>query len=489
MRRQIFRQFGSKVIALLVAGPLSLLLALGEPPAQARPKLLDPNLTVRMVVGGLTTPTSMAFLSAYDLLVVEKNTGLVKRVVDGALFGTVLDLPVNFASERGLLGIAVDPSFPAAPFVYLYWTQSSTGADTNVLTEVPLLGNRVDRFIWDGFHLIFDRNIVQIRALQADAGQTPRGNHNGGVLRFGPDGKLYIMIGDVGRRGWMQNLACGPRADCPGPSVPDDQFGGPEPDNAHLTGVILRLNADGTTPADNPFFSAGGAIGGEAGANIQKIFAYGIRNSFGMDFDPLSGALWTAENGDDSFDELNRVVPGFNSGWVQVMGPIRRVSQYRAIETSTEYFGLQQLRWPPTLIANKPKQVRSRLFGLPGSIYADPQFSWKFSVAPAAIGFMRGQGLGRRDEGALFVGAATTQARNGYLLRFKLSRDRTRLALPEPELGDRVADNAAKYDLGESSSQLIGAKFGVLTEILTGPNGNLFVVSLSDGAIYSISRL
>src|ERR1700704_7211187 len=81
------------------------------------------------------------------------------------------------------------------------------------------------------------------------------------VLKFGPDRKLYIVIGDNGRRGWMQNLQCGPTAVCPGPVVPDDQFGGPMPDNAHLTGVILRLNDDGTTPAHNPFFAAGGEMG------------------------------------------------------------------------------------------------------------------------------------------------------------------------------------------------------------------------------------
>ena len=102
------------------------------------------------------------------------------------------------------------------------------------------------------------------------------------MIDFGPDGKLYVQLGDLEPRGQLQNLQL----------TPDDQFGGPEPDNAHLTSVVVRLNPDGTAPRDNPFFAAGAAIGGEVGANVQKIFAYGHRNSFGMAFDPVSGQLW-----------------------------------------------------------------------------------------------------------------------------------------------------------------------------------------------------
>ena len=292
------------------------------------PSVVDPNLGVRAVVSGLVTPTSLAFIGANELLVLEKNTGQVKRVVNGAVTGTVLDLAVNFGSERGLLGIALHPEFPANPGVYLSWTESTSGADTNVLSQTPLLGNRVDRFVWDGSTLTFDTNLIRIRAIQQDAGQPERGNHNGGVITFGADGKLYVFTGDVGRRGQLQNLVCGPTATCPGPTVPDDQFGGPEPDDAHRTGVVLRLNDDGTTPADNPFFAAGAAIGGEVGANVQRLFSYGHRNSFGMAVDPRSGDLWVEENGDDSFTELNRVEAGMNGGWVQIAGPVERSAEF-----------------------------------------------------------------------------------------------------------------------------------------------------------------
>ena len=213
---------------------------------------------VRPVVGtGLELPTSLAFLGANDFLVLEKNTGKVKRVTNGVVQATdVLDLDVNFGSERGLLGIALHPNFASNKEVYLYWTESTTGGDSVVLSDTPLLGNRVDRFTWDGATLTHDANIILLRAIQEDADQPARGNHDGGVIAFGADGKLYVFFGDVGRRGHLQNLPCGPTANCPGPTVQDDQFGGPEPDDAHLSGVVLRLNDDGSAPADNPFFAA-----------------------------------------------------------------------------------------------------------------------------------------------------------------------------------------------------------------------------------------
>jgi aldose sugar dehydrogenase len=452
------------------------------------PTMLHPRLAVRTVVTGLATPTTLAFLGPNDLLVLEKNTGQVQRVVNGAMHSTVLDLAVNFGSERGLLGIALHPDFPTNPGVYLYWTESTTGADTNVLSNTPLLGNRVDRFSWDGSSLTFADNLITIRALQQDAGQPERGNHNGGVIAFGPDGKLYIFVGDVGRRGQLQNLPCGPTATCPGAAVPDDQFGGPEPDDAHLTGVTLRLNDDGTAPTDNPFFAVGASMGGEVGANIQKIFSYGHRNSFGMTFDPKSGGLWLQENADDAFSEINRITPGMNGGWVQIAGPVERIGQYKEIETTFGGQNLQQLRWPPTNIADTPEEALSRLFMLPGAHYSDPQFSWKWEIAPGGIGFVKGRGLGPQFEGSLFVGAATSLLEEGYLFHFKLTGNRRKIAVDDRRLRDRVADNLAKHDITESESLLIGRDFGVVTDIKTGPNGNLFVVSLSHGAIYEIFR-
>src|SRR5262249_22308229 len=131
------------------------------------PTVLDPNLGVRTVVSGLVTPTSMAFLGDNDFFVLEKNTGRVQHVINGVLAGTALSLPVNNASERGLLGIALSPNFQNDHNVYLYWTESTTGAVSGVLSQTPLLGNRVDRFVWNGSTLTFDKNIIRLHALQS----------------------------------------------------------------------------------------------------------------------------------------------------------------------------------------------------------------------------------------------------------------------------------------------------------------------------------
>lgn len=490
---------------------------------QAGPTMLDPRLDVRTVANGLDLPTSIAFLGPNDLFVLEKDSGKVKRVVNGVVESTVLDLSVNNFSERGLLGIALHPDFPANRGVYLYWTcrsavafdddpfrpEEQTCSDANMtglpdssdVLQVPLLGNRVDRFVWTGSALAFDHRLATFLAFQndgapdppgqGDAAQPARGNHDGGVLAFGPDRKLYVLVGDLGRRSALQNLPCGPVASCADGAKPDDQFGGPQPDDAHFSGVIVRLNADGSTPSDNPFAGFTGTTA-EITGNVRQIFSYGLRNSFGMAFDPVSGALWNQENGEDAFDELNRVEPGENSGWIQIAGPVSRIAQYKQIETTSlhheDFPNLQQFRWSPQLIADTPQQARSRLFALPGSHYGDPEFSWKFVLAPAAIGFSRGSGLGPAFAGDLWVGFSTLDTEGGPLFRFDLTGNRRKIAVDDRRLADRVADNATFHDMTESESLIAGRDFGILTDIETGPNGNLFVVSLSGGAIYEVFR-
>lgn len=478
--------------------------------------MVDPALAVATVASGLNQPIAMAFLGPNDLLVTEKASGQVKRVTNGAVAGVVLDLAVNSASERGLLGMALHPNFPANPGVYLFWTESSTGADIGALAQVPLLGHRIDRFDWNGTTLVFAQNLLRIRAYQEDLNQVTdplnpfnnpaplqRGNHNGGVLRFGPDGKLYVINGDTGRRGAFQNNLEGP--------FPDDGFGGPLPDSAHATGMILRLNDDGSTPADNPFHmlgaligaQLGGIVGTEIGTSIQRLYAYGIRNSFGMTFDPRSGDLWTTENGGRAFDEINRVERGFNGGWIQVMGPLDRIADYRAIEVgvgigATGPVGLQQLRWPATNISVDHNTAKQRLLHVPGSHYRDPEFSWKHVTPPAGLGFVDGDGLGAMYDGCLVVGSAvfrpvvappSVMANPGHLYRFRLNGGRNKFRFDDPLLADKVADNTGRDDWQTEQGELLfGTDFGIVTDIQTGPDGNLWLVGTSSGTIRKIYR-
>src|SRR3989454_3532443 len=168
-------------------------------------------------------------------------------------------------------------------------------------------------------------------------------------------------------------------------------------------------------------------------------------------------------------------------------GPPSGVGQYRHIERGYGARNLQQLRWPPALIADTPAAALARLYMLPGAHYNDPEFSWKYAVAPSPIGFVQGRGLGPQFEGDMFAGAARTFLDGGFLFRFKLTPDRLHFSFSDSRLNDLVADNLDKFDITESESLLIGRDFGITTDIETGPNGDLFVVSNTTGAVYQIS--
>ena len=380
--------------------------------ALAAPTLTDPNLSVTEITSGLSSPTTMAFIGTGDILVLQKDNGQVRRVIAGVLQpGAVLDVAVDNASERGMLGIAVHPNFPTSPFVYLYYTESSTSGDSSGSPAA----NRVYRYTWDGATLASPLLILDLPV-------SPGPNHDGGVITFGLDGKLYVVIGDLNRDGQLQNFP-----------------GGPAPDD---TSVILRLNDDGSVPSDNPFFSQGG--------NVAKYYAYGIRNSFGMAFDPVTDKLWMTENGPNLYDEINLVEPGFNSGWEKLMGPdVRNAND------------------------------ASSLFSLAGSHYADPKFSWLATVGPTAIVFLDSSTLGASYENDVFVG----DINNGNLYRFKPNGARNGFVFSGAGLADLVADNNT-----ELNETIIGTGFAGITDLKVGPDGRLYVVSFGDGKIYAISN-
>lgn len=388
-------------------------------PAGYAQLLNDATLRVRNLfqlplggAGGTDVYTGMAFIGANDILFLGKDNGKVTRVTNGVSSVTVLDLNVTangLSDERGLLGIALHPNFASNGFVYLYYTKSNTAGDN---TGTPL-DNRVERYTWNGTSLVNPLLIQSMPSTSPD--------HNGGTITFGTDGKLYFVIGDQDRTGQLQNNSAGAG-----------------PDN---TGVIFRLNDDGTTPTDNPFFALGG--------NLARYYAYGIRNSFGLASDPLSGKLWMTENGFNDYDEINLVVPGFNSGWNKITGPDSRDPQ-----------GVADLK----------------VFA--GSQYADPKFSWLQVVAPTALAFVSSNQLGTAYFGNLFVGDFNT----GRLYRFKLNGARDGFVFQDVGLADLVADNST--ELGET---VLGQQFAAISDLKMGPDGKLYVLSVF-GTIYVVER-
>ena len=398
----------------------------GTAPLRAQ-TVIDPALRVEIVVDGLSVPTTMTFVGRLgDFLVAQKDDGRVLHFGNGALGETVLDLPVNFANERGLLGIAADPRFDFydGQYVYVYYTESSTGADSSDPASVPL-GNRIYRYTWvPGFPAASLKDPHLILDLPA----TPGPNHDGGVLAFGPDDALYAVIGDLNRNGKLQNN--------PGGADPDD------------TGVILRIGTSGQALGDNPFFSPADPLGA-----MGRYFAYGVRNSFGLAFDPVTRDLWATENGPDLYDEVNHVVRGFNSGWRALMGPLAR-----------------------------NPQGTGGLWVAPGSTYRDPEFSWAVPVAPTALAFAASRKLGCGLAHALLVGDNNC----GQLYRFTPDAARDSLAFSSPALLDHVADNGPARCSNEMNEILFGGGFGAITDLKNGPDGLLYLVAISQGRIYRI---
>ncbi len=263
-------------------------------PLSDGPVLADNGLAVKKVTDDLDFPTSMAFLGENDILVTEKNTGKVIRIVNGEIIDEpVIDIAVATQIERGLLGIDVskDP-YSGKIYAFLYYTESGNGEDaSDIENGVDPLGNRLYRY-----ELVEDKmiNPLLLLDLPADPIKEGRTDHNGGKVVVGPDNNVYLIVGEVGgHRTQAQNIA-----------------DGPDPNGL---GGILRITQDGKiVESDTPIF-------GET-SPLNIYYAMGIRNSFGMDFDPVTGNLWDTENGASYGDEINLVTAGFNSGWAQIQG-------------------------------------------------------------------------------------------------------------------------------------------------------------------------
>lgn len=385
----------------------------------AQPTFKDSSLKAELIVEeGLSSPTSMAFIDGNNILVLEKNSGEVRLVSNGILQEQpVLKLDVDATTLtccRGLLGIAT-----LGKEVFLYLSEAAKD-------DQPVR-NRLYKYQWnDQEHTLVNPQLI------LDLPATPGPNHPGGKIAIGKDNYLYTAIGDLNNEGQLQNIQ-----------------DGPEPNDSS---VILKINPkDGSPAKDNPFINI--AIEGQN--QMSKYYAYGIRNTFGLSIDPVTGYLWEAENGDEDYDEINIVRPGFNSGWKKLMGPI-----------------------------SESEVTEDDLVNFPNSHYSDPVFSWDPSLGVTDIEFLDSSKLGSRYTNNIFVGDIT----NGNLYFFELNQTRTELVFDNPELqNDLVADDEEQLD-----EITLGTGFGGITDIETGPDGLLYILTLDQesdgkGMIYRIS--
>jgi aldose sugar dehydrogenase len=399
----------------------------------------DPSLKTELVFKGLKFPTSMAFLGPNDILVLEENNGTVKRIVNGTMLPTPL-LSVDPATEggRGMLGINVarhekgDPThvFLDPTYVFLYFIELSGEKDHDAETGGKA---RLYRYELRDDELTNPKLLIDASGVRGvgSIGGDSVGFLNGGKILIGPDQNIYLVVGEFRDRHT-------PTMNIKGRDLPDGNSG------------ILRVTLDG-----KPII--GGNILGD-GDPLNKYFAYGIRNSFGMDFDPVTGKLWDTENGPAFGDEINLVNPGFNSGFSIVQG-IWYLDQ-KNHETAE---GIAPL---------KPKELVD--FGGKGK-YSPPEFTWYHPVGPTALKFLNSDKLGKQYENDQFVGDT-----RGNIYHFQLNPNRTALSL-NGSLADKVADTNT-----ENKDITFGSGFKSITDMQVGPDGYLYILSYHFGAIFRI---
>jgi glucose/arabinose dehydrogenase len=413
-------------------------------------------MELELVTSTLKDPTSMAFIGPDDILITEKNTGTVQRILNGEILEQpLLDVNVNGEDERGLLGIAVSKNSTFdKTYVFLFYTEGERGTQVDEEEgdneEEPTsdgdggepIGNRLYRY-----ELSENGSKLVNPKLLLDLPYQPGPAHNGGALTVGPDNNIYLAVGELtptsyGQRDYrfkVQNYKDG--------QEPDGRAG------------ILRVTQDGGIVK--------GLIGDKHPDDIY--YAYGVRNSFGIAFDPLTGNLWDTENGPSFGDEINLVEPGFNSGWAKVLG-IWNIEEVIDDEGEREILKGGPIR----------ENIDDILYNFNGSgNYSSPELTWDQSIAPTSITFLNSTSLGSQYENDIFVGTAKNK-----LLQFDLNEEgRSELAL-NGSLADKVADST-----DELEDYTFADNLGIITDVEVGPDGNLYIltgVRETEGKIYRI---
>jgi glucose/arabinose dehydrogenase len=410
------------------------------------PYVTDPNFTLETVATGLKVPTDMAFLSDDVILVLEKNNGTVRKVVNGTVLQEpILDVAVATKDQRGMLGIDVVQNI-GYTYVFLYYTEAKEQDGEDLQGIEPPLGNRLYRYeLENNGNITTLVNGTLLLDLPAVASY-----HNGGKIKIGPDGNLYITIGDQQDPREQEPLTHLTTTQ----NVPKGLF----PDG---TAGILRLTQDGKP--------VGNVLGGER--PVDLYYAYGIRNSFGIDFDPVTGKLWDTEIGPNGEDEINIVEPAFNSGWRKIQGLADSQSEVSGL---VKFPGLSVRQYS---IIGLVEELSYRIQGLGGK-YSDPELVWEDPIVPTAIEFLDSKLFGGKYQNDIFVGSFN----DGRILHFHLNEQRDGLYLRGP-LEDKIEHNPQGY-----IPVVFGRNFGGIVDLETGPDGYLYVLSLvaDEGKIYRI---
>jgi glucose/arabinose dehydrogenase len=412
--------------------------------------LSDPKLKIELVTSGLDFPTTMAFLGPDDFLILEK-AGTVKRVTNGVILDKpLLQVDVSVKDERGLLGIAISEkknldgngtsikNNNISHNVFLYYViceGKNTGCE-----------NRIYRYDLDN-----KNNVLINPKLLLSIPSFPDPAHIGGIIDIGPDNNLYVTVGNFQHtipsevyRTKTQNYEDG---------KPVDGRAG-----------VLRITQDGKPVGE-------GIIGNEYPLNLY--YAYGVKNSFGIDFDPVTGKLWLTENGPKFGDEINLAEPGFNSGSDKIFGIWRVNEEGKKLQIDGNKEGEY------VTVGNNPKDL---VYFEGKGHYSPPEFTWDKSVAPTALLFLDSKNLGAGYENDMFVGSV-----DGQIFHFDLNDNRTALLL-KGVLEDKIASDDTEF-----ADILFAEGFSIITDLKQGPDGNLYVVSAlkqskseNVGAVYRI---
>jgi aldose sugar dehydrogenase len=406
------------------------------------PRSTDRSLTFELVSAGLTGPTSMAFLGPDDILVTEKNTGTVQRVLNGEILEEpLLDVSVTGQDERGLLGIAISKNVSDdRTYVFLYYTEAESvhreedtngdGVEEGRIDGGEPIGNRLYRY-----ELSKDSTKLVNPKLLLDLPYDPGPAHTGGAIAIGPDNHVYLTVGDMTP-----------------PSYDKDDFkfkvqnyhDGDDPDGR---AGIIRVTQDGAVVGDK------GILGDDH--PLDMYYAYGIRNSFGIAFDPLTGNLWDTENGPSFGDELNLVEPGFNSGWAKILGIWK-------VEEITDEKGKRKV-----IKGEVAANTNESLVDFEGNgKYSSPELTWDEIVAPTAIAFQNSGNLGDQYIGEMFIGTVI-----GRLLHFGLDENRSELIL-DGSIADKLVDTE-----DELEDYTLAQNLGIISDVEIGPDGYLYILN------------